>query len=444
MYLDIRLSAGDDHTYTTGELIDGYFGCKLKKDMSADDFNISLFGRAHVRLKDNRLRQTQGHVVGTHTFLRMSQPIESTCRPQHGSARRERTSTIAFSFTLPERLLPYACTCTAGLEGQTDDHLGLPPSFGSSASGKPFSGENTAKDAQVIYTIEVRFRMHFFHGSSEIIRKSREICVVPSGLAKSTDDKTDIFDAGILGPLRAAPVSRVADSPLGRLEVTMAARLDLELPPQRLCTAAGAMASVPMHLTFRPTRINSSPPIVEDVAITIFSTTSWGRARKDEAYSKGVPDQGWQQRTQKIRLPKVRLDGLVWTKHPCQYDQDAPVYSTTFRLPIQLSNSPKPRGLNRASFFLPAFSSCTVSRRYSIGLDFSYRAACASSVRRHLVQRSHLMLDAPMRVFYPQQSLPETKGRWDGALRSAESKVAEEIQIEAAEQVPPAYTPVLR
>ncbi len=138
-------------------------------------------------------------------------------------------------------------------------------------------------------------------------------------------------------------------------------------------------------------------------------------------------------------------------------DDQLSSYITSLQIPIRLpqytSTQPKQK------FFTPSFSSCTVSRVYSLELKLSYKAASVTSaespndstvsnfIARYLTPRSHLVLRIPLQIRLESRPL-SSSGAFvpqHHALCDMEGgQLDEGLDSPAAEQRPPTYTPVIR
>ena len=180
--LQIMLPRNGPGFYSTHDLIQGHASLEFKKDTAIDEVSVTLEGRANIRVEEYALLANKaGYVSGAHTFLRLSHPIKLTDLPADGVARGQRSYVIPFEFTVPDSLLPYACSHATGDESPVRKaHLLPPPSLGTSEADGVFVNDMGPKTAKVTYAINFQVRKRFRKGGSILLRKTRPVCVVPS------------------------------------------------------------------------------------------------------------------------------------------------------------------------------------------------------------------------------------------------------------------------
>jgi hypothetical protein len=118
-------------SYTTLETIKGHVAITSPADLRFDELHINFQGTARTFVE--KMAPSSSHLArtaATHTFLRMVQPISRAALPADLVFRAGSTYRIAFTFVVPEHLLPQACTHGVDHAMVKDAHMSLPPSLG--------------------------------------------------------------------------------------------------------------------------------------------------------------------------------------------------------------------------------------------------------------------------------------------------------------------------
>lgn len=451
--MQLRVDICDDpRAYTNGDVIKGHVRLSYRKDTVIDGFEINFLGTSSIHLKDRRLRSTpKRHLHGTHTFLKMSQPIETNELPIDGIARRGRKYLIPFSFAVPDTLLSYACSCAAGCSEKA--HLMLPPSsLGPSATKNPLCKALNSQDATVTYVVEVRFKRYFSDGTSKVFRTEKEVFVTPSGETTPPIDSTNEDpNHDRYHSLDAVLTGHSVDVGFGRIHASIIASPSLELDRESLGNARFQMFSLPVELQFQPSGLRDPPLADVEVKMKLLTTTAWGaRPNKKSPKSRELPSLQ-AQRTEKTSLKSVSLNGLAWTRQAS--GRSPPTYSTAFRLPMNL---PKRTKAGMYQLPEPTFTSCTISRSHRIKLDFSFEAASTAqakagelpgvvqSLQQRLTPRAHLKAKVPLHVYYGGLLKSLEDYGMDSVCRLQRKSIDDLHIASVEEQSPPAYTPVLR
>ena len=100
-----------------------------------------------------------GRSESTHRFLTLRQPLDESCFPTPRVFEAGRTYKFPFTFNVPERLLPKACTHNVVADHVRDQHLLLPPSFGDpdlSGFGSTLLDDLAPEMSKIIYGLKVR------------------------------------------------------------------------------------------------------------------------------------------------------------------------------------------------------------------------------------------------------------------------------------------------
>lgn len=454
----------DDEPYTNGDIVKGCVNLSLIRDSRLDHIDISLRGKACVRLKEQWSKTThQRYVHGEHTFLKMSHPVECSDLRHIGTVRRPNAYETPFTFTIPNELLPYACCCGARKHGVTNErHYDLPPTF-----------DGTRKGAKVLYAIKVRFRIRFADGMSKTIEQEKEVRILPSSAAtRDNMGKPQILAEPETQSIQAAE----SNGSHGRLEAFTSDRANwqLDLKPE---SREIQVASVPINLRYRPFQTSHAPPTIREATFTFFGITTW-RSVPDRTTSDVSIPQNCQRQAMAIRPEKIILQGLVWTtqtrKEPTSYHLtkasetmmtdskpirvqhiDSHFYTTTFNLPIRFR--PSPTGLSIHELLPPTFSSCSISRAYNLRVKISFEARgserglwpCGRKIPGTLQRgfdRSSLAVEVPVTIRYGRQGTQATieSSSIDTLSGLTEIPWIDGMTDHTGREDPPVYTPTLR
>ena len=486
--LQIRLPEDRPDFYSTGDVIQGHVGLEIKDDTVIDEVSITLEGKTIVQLEEHVfLSPRAGYVVGNHTFLRLSHPNKSLdlLEPRHSCG--QQSYTIPFNFTVPGALLPYACSHTAA-DGSAirRAHLLLPPSFGTSQTNGVFSDDPGPKRAKVTYTLHVKVRKQLHKGGSITLEKSRPVCVIPT-----RDEEPPVLVEENDTHYRLLHEKDISRGPstigkaIGRLIATMS-----ELPALLLPHLGDANDNIPVltaavNLRFQSARSGETPPQLNSVTIKLRSFTFFGALACETIPKPGDFQEDRTGHTQYInttRLEEYVLNDVKWStreftdiaadlRHRSRSsnastiptyltptstkDEQPPYYTASLQIPIRLPR--RTSNQTEQKLFTPTFSSCTISRAYSLELKISYKTASATShqgpkettiarsIARSLTPWSHLTLTVPLQIRLPSEACRVARL---SVQRNSVSSDRNRAQLDdglddlSAEQRPPAYTAI--
>lgn len=458
----------NDQPYTNGDVVKGIVDLALNGDTRLVTIDISLRGTASVRLKDYRSTVShQRYVHGEHTFLRILHPTERPSLRQILKTNRGRACKIPFASTIPDELLPYACNCAGGrCSNRNEQHRYLPPTFNGTRDG-----------AKIAYAIHVHLKLRLADGTSKSVEKEREICIIPSFEAKgSRMEKLRNF----VQPPKDMAGAEVTKGSCGRLEAFISGPVDLQLDLHAGWEHARE-PSVPIELRYQPSKPSGPPPAIRKATLSLFSTTSLDVA-PDQVTSNVSNPRRSRRKATSIHPETIRLRGLAWTRQRwrsassqpfetprqqscnvltnistrrCARDDDLPIYSTTLRLPIRLP--PDQKKANGYKLLPPSFSSCSISRNYSLQIDISFTASSADNGRwacgrvvpeavRQVLNRSVLELEVPIHIVYNRPCVESVVYGRDSDTFGGMMKDPwpETLADSPPEEDPPAYSPVMR
>ena len=391
-------------SYTTLDKIEGTVSISTPVDLEFDDIHIIFQGttRTYVEKLSN-IHAINDRSNAYHNFLRLSQPIRAIEYPENYVLKAGETYKFPFTFVVPERLLPQACTHARDNERVLDAHLELPPSLGDPMIGP--DGRTLLDDLAPEMTI-VSYAIRVI-----ILRKSRQARGKPSILIDSVK-KLRIIPA--VDELPSLPLSGTDSDDytvrqekdlkkgmfkgkLGRITVESAQPSSLRLPYCRsdISTARVTTMAV-VNLRFDPSEESAKPPrlgnLVNKLKIVTFFASVPCRDFPCRANSY-LYDSQRGCFVENINLSSRNVESVQWIQHNTLERHDSAIsisdnlpspsasqtfYTAQILVPVDLPTNCKT--------FVPTFHSCLVSRVYSLSLTLSVHTpgATASATSMHL------------------------------------------------------------
>ena len=483
---NITISDGKDSFYSTHDLIQGHISLKVQEDTIFDGLSVTLEGKATIRMeKDVNLSNKLGYVVGDHTFLRMSLPIQSNMLLENRIARGGKYYVIPFSFTVPETLLPYACNHgTASENVVRKAHLLLPPSLGIFKTAGILIDDLGPKRAKVSYNVHARMKKINFDGTSVLLEKAQSVRIIPMReeeppISINENDPYYRLDQE-KNVYRGTPIGKV----VGRLMAETSQISSLKLPHPRADTGDPPTSTAAVSLRFHPASERERPPQLCSITSKLRSFTFWGAAPYQMIPRPGDCHEDSAEHTHYVnttRLARCNLGAAVWVRHgprtiaakseptehvlgsevartskspspSCPYEDQLSFYTTSLQIPIRLPQYTSKQ--SKQKFFMPTFSSCIISRAYSLELNLSYKNVSATSesltniittstsFSRYLTPQSHLLLRIPLQISVGTglSSSPLASTPQNNFLHHHEDEQVEDLTGELARQSS-AYSP---
>ncbi|MCJ1259718.1 hypothetical protein MMC24_007557 [Lignoscripta atroalba] len=385
-------------SYTTLDKIEGEVSITAPVNMDFEDIRITFQGatRSYVE-KIATSAPTNGRTHATHNFLRLVQPIPESSLPQSRILEAGRKYTFSFTFVVPERLLPQACTHERDNEQIQEEHLSLPPSFGDpmmASDGKTLMDDLAPDMAVISYALRVIITRRQDNGSkpfniADSLKKLRIIPAVnelppldvPSGkdcdytLRKEKDLKKGMFKGK-----------------LGRLTVEAAQPKSLQLFPVKSKSSCPITTMVVFNLRFDPAEEGAQPPrlgsLVNKLKVNTFYASAPMRGFPLKSNSL-IYDTQRGHHVETLSLSSRCVQSAQWHAHqdsssPSQQirrDSALSINSVTNGFPepssayagkrFYTAKILVPVNLPANKTFTPTFHSCLVSRVYALDLTLS-------------------------------------------------------------------------
>ncbi|KAF8243772.1 hypothetical protein K440DRAFT_636782 [Wilcoxina mikolae CBS 423.85] len=393
--ISINGESSDQKFYTTSDRIDGEVTIVAPADTRFDEVCITFegtsrtwmerFGGSAATSRRTTVSQTVSGTspdiripfLTTTQFLRLVQPVDETTLPIPRVATKGKTYTFPFTFVIPDRLLPSACDHVVENSSVKDAHLHLPPSLGDRSVGD--GKDDLAPDmTRITYAIRTRIlRKREVDDKVTVLADiSRKILVSPSfevAPPVHIPEKSKDFVLRREKDLRRGILGRK----LGRIAVFADQPQPLKDSPN---SPYPASTSVTVSLTYVSNDPNSQPPALETLTAKLKTSTFFSTTRQTyiPTFSRSTPDPSVGNYTETFLLSSRCIAAAEWEKQP---STSKATYKATLLVPIL---PPKGKRL------LPTFSSCFISRSYTLDLAVSIRTSSHS--------QTSLSLKLPLQV----------------------------------------------
>ncbi|KAF0330331.1 arrestin domain-containing protein [Colletotrichum asianum] len=362
--MDINI---DNHytskVYTCGTTVSGYVSINPRHDTAFSSVQISLQGKASVRIDDTYSSRQTSQIL-----LKVDMPVAESAYPESRTFKAGETYKIPFRFIIPNQLTEAACQHDVESTSIRDYHLRLPSSLTSWHK----------------YDMAPKLLGIRYHIKAKIVRESGPQCPRPSEVLSEAQYEINLLAASPEEPplsvntrdsqyrvIESKNVSKALFSgPLGR--VTAAAAQ----PPTIHLSRDGRSAcssSFQANLIFEPSVTSVTPPEVVLQSVKILAQT-WYSTK----VMNGLPNMGslrepfnisarvlWETLKYESWKPKTLPDSQDSAEAKEESWDSAPPtpYSTTLRAEFRLPTE--------KYVFPPTFHSCLISRTYALQISMS-------------------------------------------------------------------------
>ena len=354
-----------------------------------------------------------------HTFLRLRQPLDESSLPQPRVLEVGRTYRFAFTFVVPERLLPAAChhPCESPLVHEA--HLQLPPSFGDASvagDGNMLLDDMAPAMSRITYAIKVRLtRSRESDGQDITVAEGlKKIRVLPASeesppLSVETGRKGEEYVLRLHKDIRKG----IFKGKLGCLSSEVAQPKSLRLPPPKSVGSCPTSTMAIVVLRYDPTTDTTLLPqlgqLVSKMKVKTYfaSEATKGFPRDDGGmfgHARGVF-------TETIALSSRCVESARWEQHEAaefnlRRDSTLSISSSSPLAPLP-NPTPRYRGgtfytskilvpitLPKGKVFVPTFHTCLISRVYTLELSLSASAPNTNSS----ISGSTITLKIPLQI----------------------------------------------
>lgn len=329
-------------------------------------------------------------------FLKLRQPIDEDEYPTPRVLESGRSYSFAFTFVVPDRLLPQVCTHAKKNAHIERCHTMLPPTLGDpilASNGKELLDDMAPTMAQVCYIVRASViqRQNVGNGIASIAAVAKKIRIVP---AVEEEPPIEIPETSSLCTRKEKTVKRgTLRGKLGRLVASsfQPRPIQIRAPNGEPTDTPSTVATV--NLRFDPVGDEQPPPLGTMTsklrASTFFSASPWD----DFPSSTGMPfaQVGRGLYSDTVPLLTMCVASAQWTRHSLAAEclrrdstysssSDSSVGpSSTFTGDTYYTASVVvPITLPKSKAFVPTFHSCLMARVYSIDLSLTYHTPAAN------------------------------------------------------------------
>lgn len=323
----------------------------------------------------------------TNQFLRQVQPIDEATLPIPRIANKGQKYSFPFTFVIPDRLLPQACSHMFPVENDAviDAHLRLPPSLGDLSVTGPDKDDMAPDMTRVTYAIHVQIlrRREVDNKITILSDSSRKVAVFPiceDAPPAHIDSNSKDYRLQVEKDLRRG----LLGGKFGRITVSAEQPRPVRVIPNCICPAS---ITVPVSVTFVPKDTTTAPPELGSLTATLktstfFSTTKTGYI---PSQSRSTPDFSVGNYTESTLLSSRTIAGVKWEKQMLPVD-GKPVYKVQLVVPVTM-----PKG----KLLVPSFSTCFITRCYTLDLVVTARTSNHSE--------PSMKLKLPLQVSNPEK-----------------------------------------
>ncbi|PLB50121.1 hypothetical protein P170DRAFT_404881 [Aspergillus steynii IBT 23096] len=410
------------NTYTTGDRIEGTATITVDRDVRFDDVEITFEGTSRTSVERTSI---PGRTGAYQTFLRLRQPIDDTAYPTPRVLEPNRTYQFPFTFVVPERLLPHACSHRKTNVHVERSHTLLPPTLGDAmlaSDGKTLLDDISPDMCRIAYLVRVTVLRRKPSDSDNASSKSlasvgKKVRVVP---AVDEEPPLNVEDhESTYCTRKEKDVKRgLLRGKLGRLVVAATQPKPVRLNPPATSESGDSITNntnnnpvstaATLHLRFDPVG-TEAPPRLGTVwsklrVSTYFGAEPWPDYPSPSSSSAMMLAQmGRGSYTESVPLSTLCLASSAsagWTRHePPRLDRCASRQSSTSSSSSSSSGTDSltgpsasfdgdsayytasvvvPLALPSSKTFVPSFHSCLISRVYALDLSISYHTPNAN------------------------------------------------------------------
>lgn len=387
--IDIVLDDGQQDcfvpSYTTLDKIGGVVSLTAPTNFSFDDIVITFQGSSRTYVeKMTTSAAVNGRSLAHHNFLRLVQPLDENDMPPGRIAKAGSAYRFPFTFVVPERLLPQACSHTKTSDDVHDAHLSLPPSLGDPmmAGDRKALKDDLAPAMTVIsYAIRVMVTRQSPEGQGKplvIVDKAKKLRVIPA-VDEATPLKANGRSEGDYKLRQEKWIKKgVFKGKLGRVVMEASPPKSVRLPSIRAKDDHRATTKVVVDLTFHPVAEGIKPPLLQNLTNKLRITTFFASVpqRDFPREMSGTLDLHRGHYKESIRLSSHSIESVQWTPYNSVGRHDSanalsPVDSESGPITFYTAQILVPIDLPTSKTFIPTFHSCLISRTYAFDLSLS-------------------------------------------------------------------------
>ncbi|KAF3002486.1 hypothetical protein E8E13_005775 [Curvularia kusanoi] len=392
-------------SYSTMDTISGHVAITAPADTRFEDIDIAFIGTSHTYV--DRVTTTPsmtGRSESTHRFLTLRQPLDDSCFPTPRIFEAGRTYKFPFTFNIPERLLPKACTHDVVADHVRDQHLVLPPSFGDpdlSGFGNTLLDDLAPEMAKITYGVKVRIAQRGLSDNTVHILTERlkKVRVKP---AFEEQAPLNIDGSDEYRPKQEKTIKKgLFKGKLGTLTARTIQPKPFSIPGARTSNNKPITTVAKIVLRFDPAEEGAQPPALSSLHTKLRVSTFYATTPRHNLPSRAhlAYDMSQGVYAENVALNSLCISKAKWEQHTaaenpapeCLTRRDSGVSdcstasdtATAFSTGILAPSSNYKNGtfytalilvpvtLTEKKNFIPTFHSCLISRTYTLGLQFT-------------------------------------------------------------------------
>ena len=361
--------------------------------------------------------QTKAH----HDFLKMRQPIDESTYPQPRIAEGGRTYKFPFTFVIPDKLLPAACSHKCDSEQIHQAHLQLPPTLGdpgATEDGQKVPDDLAPRMVRVSYGVRVKVIQHRDRDGKDVTLadKVRKLRLIPR---VDEDPPVDFEHHKELVPRKEERLRKgLFKGRLGTVTLETTQPKSLRLAPPRSVVEHAPTTMTTLVLRFDPTSEHDAPPRLGMLTGKLKVSTFFGShpMRDVPCRETAILDSKRGSFFETISLPSRSVESARWERHDASdehFRRDSvtsisahalPAPSSTYvGKPFYTARVVVPITLSKNKTLVPTFSTCLISRSYRLELELKVHT------RSRSFSTYSMQLRVPLQVSSEGNSSGETE-----------------------------------
>lgn len=402
-------------SYSTMDTISGHVAITAVVDTRFEDIDIALIGTTYTFV--DRVTTTPsmtGRSESSHRFLTLRQPLDQSSFPSPRIFEAGMTYRFPFTFNIPERLLPRACTHDVVADHVREQHLMLPPSFGDanlSGFGNTLLDDLAPEMSKIIYGLKVRIAQRGLtdNGVHILAEQVKKIRVKPA-----FDEQAPLnidSNAEYRPKLEKTVKKGLFKGKLGTLTAQTMQPKPFNIPGARTSNNKPITTVAKLVLRFDPAEEGAQPPALNSLHTKLKVSTYYATTPRHNLPSRIhlAYDMSQGVYAENVALSSLCISKAQWEQHtaasnpapdclarrdsgisdcstasdsahafasgilaPSSHYKNGTFYTAQILVPVTLTEKKN---------FIPTFHTCLVSRMYTLGLQFTPQGGSNMSLK---------------------------------------------------------------
>ncbi|KAI2795243.1 hypothetical protein POX_a01848 [Penicillium oxalicum] len=405
-------------SYTTGDRIEGNVNIRVDTDIRFDEVEIIFQGMLSVKQSvtvfgigtaELTFPSGSSHTIveraacpgrtgSQQMFLKLRQPIEESDYPCPRVMEAGRTYSYPFTFVVPDRLLPQACTHPRSSIHIHNAHTSLPPTLGDpmlAGNGKTLLDDMAPSMSQISYIIRAAVLKRSAGdqgGLKTLANRAKKVRIIPT---VDEEPPINVADHTLYTTRKEKSVKRgFLRGKLGRLVASASQPSPIRLLPPGCVTDETISTAATIHLRFDPVG-NEQPPQLGSLSSKIRVNTFFGAGPWEDIPTQRTSTLASQVGqglfVESVPISNMCVASAQWKKHSSQTEPDRRPSMQSMISDDSLESSPSgphttyfttslviPISLPTKKAFVPTFHSCLMSRIYALDLSLTYHTPGAN------------------------------------------------------------------